>query len=265
MKESKDDEAIILPSLMSYRDIAIHDFVPPPAGAIEDRAARRRRRRIVTGAAFAAALIGASTILLVRAVPPNDRQELISPSSSPALTTSPAGPTSGPELIPTAVMLSTLDLWDSGAAVIDGEKGGWQLESLKPHCVNVPGAHPGSAPPRSGSRERTLKKAGAQVWQVVHRSDEARERLAMEQAREFLRWCPGVTIDGVNQPLQIIAEGFAGQESFIVRLAARNWVFVRDGELSTQILFQNGETLQEMRNVGRKAARRFCHAFTPNC
>jgi hypothetical protein len=65
----KDEEVIILPSLMSYRDNASHGFVPPSVGTIEAKAVQRRRRRLATGAALSVALIGVSTILLVRNAP----------------------------------------------------------------------------------------------------------------------------------------------------------------------------------------------------
>jgi len=63
------DEMVILPSLMSYRDTALHGFVPPSVGSIEAKATRRRQSRIVTGAALSVALIGVSAVLLVQAVP----------------------------------------------------------------------------------------------------------------------------------------------------------------------------------------------------
>ncbi|HEX6681408.1 MAG TPA: DUF3105 domain-containing protein [Candidatus Limnocylindrales bacterium] len=69
MSESKDDEMIILPSLMSYRDKAFHGFVPPPAGTIEVKAAGRRKRRLATGAVASVALIGLSAFLLIQAAP----------------------------------------------------------------------------------------------------------------------------------------------------------------------------------------------------
>ena len=69
MSDNKDDEVIILPSLMSYRDTAGHGFVPPSVGTIETKAARRRHRKLVTSAAAWAALIGVSTILLVQVAP----------------------------------------------------------------------------------------------------------------------------------------------------------------------------------------------------
>jgi Protein of unknown function (DUF3105) len=77
MKESKgdfnddlkDDEVVILPSLMSYRDTALHGFVPPSVGSFEAKARRRRLRNVVTGAGVSAVLIGVLAILAVQAVP----------------------------------------------------------------------------------------------------------------------------------------------------------------------------------------------------
>jgi hypothetical protein len=78
MGEHKDDEVIILPSLMSYRDTARHGFVPPSVGTIEVKAARRRRLRLATGAGVSAALIGMSAILLVQTMPWGDPAQVAS-------------------------------------------------------------------------------------------------------------------------------------------------------------------------------------------
>ena len=280
MTEPNDDELIILPSLMSYRDNAPLGFAPPVVGSIEAIAVRRRRRRIVTGAAAAVVVLTGVSMLLANAViqadgspPPiagspspvvstgSTGQPNQTSSRSPAATDS-SGPSLGRAKIPIEAMLTASDLGD-GYTVEDSEyRGGGELASLAQFCDKfTPLRYTGPQPPQSERRFRGFeKRLEPGVGELMSLTSEPHAKWYMAWVRDFVADCKDYTAGTDRYTLEVLGEGFAGQDSIIVGQTASRWVFVRQGELIAELFFADGQSVERLTEVARSAADRMCEA-----
>jgi hypothetical protein len=269
MNES-NEELIVLPALMSYRDTAAYAFRPPALASVEAAGIRRRRRRrAITGAA-AVAVVGLTATIWLSLPRPDlggPRFGTESPSTgAPVPSTSAPGPSAAPTAsatrspvdIPLSAMLQPEDLGSGYQAADDQELGDWRLEfftQLCPSYTHLP--PPVSQPAKFGERERLISEGSSSVTQAVSLSDVEHQTWELAQTRAFVQGCASFIFEGKQYRLEIVAEKFAGDDSLMVRHGEAHWIYVRQGDVVTQMYF-TGYTEQQMKEIAVKAAARLC-------
>lgn len=266
-----DQELVILPALMSYRDSAPHAFVPPPAAVIARAARRRTRRRAAAGTALAAALLLGAGAALVSGLPGQGQQ--VVPIT---------GPTSERYEAPMKVYRTASPVYSeltSDASVQPGDlgpsyamtsflrTGDWLAETLWQQCPSY-AALSLPDPPLGGasSREILLEDGEHPVRQEIFSAYTEYAARAMTRYQRLIGSCGAFTSHGIPVTMTVAGTGFAGEESVLLSVttgAGSYWYsFVRQGEMISQIKSDSDQVTAIA--IAIKAAARLC-ASTATC
>ncbi|WP_117214683.1 hypothetical protein [Allorhizocola rhizosphaerae] len=268
------EELTVLPALMNYRDKAPHAFVPPSLDSMEASAHRRHRRRVGLVAGATVLLIGAASAIAVAQLPRQDAPLLAdptptasptpSPSPSPSASPSPpssspsapGGPSRGTEVVPRSAMLRPEDLGSGYTGKDSTGQGDWRMEYFTSICPTYrPDHYRGPAPARSGRREYSFR-GPKDVIQSVGLGNVESNTWEMNHTRRWVADCASFSTNDMRYTIRIIASGFAGDDSLLVKVNQWHYVYLRKGEWLTQIAFRDPQTVTEMKEIAVKAAAR---------
>jgi hypothetical protein len=110
------------------------------------------------------------------------------------------------------------------------------------------------------------------AWQIATRFKAGKATAHMGELRDTITRCSVMKLDGSGEfRVTLLASRFAGQDSILVRLervggepSIEHHMFIRQGDLLTEIGFERDVTVPFARAVAEKAAKRLCNA-TPTC
>jgi len=110
------------------------------------------------------------------------------------------------------------------------------------------------------------------AWQIATRFKAGKATAHMGELRDTITRCSVMKPEESGEfRVMLVASGFAGQDSILVRVervggepSIEHHMFIRQGDLLTEIGFERDVTETLARAVGEKAAERLCNA-TPTC
>lgn len=112
------------------------------------------------------------------------------------------------------------------------------------------------------------------VRQMINRYESGQAERHMKDLRAIVERCADMSADGTRWTLKVVMTGFAGDEAIVVRVVRSGeagpqttyHVFVREGDLVTELWFDPGPDSGEVGAIGAKAGARLCGASsTPTC
>lgn len=256
-----------------------------PAGPAAARQVHRRRRRVrlAVGTAIAAALVAVPVAALAVDDGSPDRPNVtatgdptppgptpsqpFTPTPPPAASSEPTdqpsseatdSPPADPIAIPASAMLRNADVPDGYRFAEDDADGDWTLNFLFSMC-DVPGPEAG---PAVDTRERAFRGPNRDE-SVLERVERFPSTTGARERTEIVR----EKVDDCAQQ-EVVATGFAGDESFVVRTDFGTTftlnVVVRQGGLVAEVWQKHLTDVDAARDLGRAAAERLC-AGTYSC
>jgi hypothetical protein len=195
--------------------------------------------------------------------------------ATPGVTTSASGPRgstspSASPLVPAEVMLIPADVAPGDATVREAE-GDWALEFLSLMCGRIRLTPDSDYVEPIATREQQITGALGLV-QAVSIYPPGGAAWRMDETRQLVRDCATISFENERWSMAIVESGFAGDDSVMVKatpfdidgLGPRYHVYIRQGELLTQIRFDH-QTAAQRRSAAAAAARRLCAATVAAC
>lgn len=261
-----------------------------PSGDELRRRVRRRRQRVIASAA--AMLVIAVTAGVAVAARP-DREPPPPPAVTPTVD-------AGPVEIPSSALLRPEDVGAGPDTQDDGMDAFRPIELQLDHCLRQRGSQVLSLSTRYSRKQTLLLGTAAErparpflLQQGVYRLPTPQVATFLRDLRAAIESCDGFTMTGdLERPggkvparsehrWSIVANGFAGDESILVRndIVVRNAktgevigqssnmlsAYLRVGDLVTTLSPRAGTSADELRRIAATAAQRMCVAAHPAC